>query len=61
MATTTTGKDLGDNKGYYNNRFCSVTLHSLLTTACRQFKWINPSNVDYSTISDKRNAPNYRD
>ena len=27
----------------------------------RQFKWFNPRGVDYSTISDKRGAPNYRD
>ena len=27
----------------------------------RQFKWFNPRGTDYSTISDKRQAPNYRD
>ena len=42
----TTGVRSPRLKGYYNNR---------------QFKWFNPSNIDYSTISDKRNAPNYRD
>ena len=28
---------------------------------CRQFKWFNPRGVDYNSISDKRQAPNYRD
>eukprot|EP00090_Calanus_glacialis_P030293 TRINITY_DN4882_c0_g1_i1.p1 TRINITY_DN4882_c0_g1~~TRINITY_DN4882_c0_g1_i1.p1 ORF type:complete len:117 (+),score=39.02 TRINITY_DN4882_c0_g1_i1:47-397(+) len=42
----TKAKDMGDHMGYYNNR---------------QFKWFNPKGVDYSTISDKRQAPNYRD
>jgi hypothetical protein len=42
----TKAKDMGDHMGYYNNR---------------QFKWFNPKGVDYSTISDKRNAPNYRE
>merc|ERR1712071_85854 len=42
----TKAKDIGDHMGYYNNR---------------QFKWFNPRGVDYSTISDKRNAPNYRE
>ena len=27
----------------------------------RQFKWFNPRGVDYSSISDKRQAPNYKD
>ena len=27
----------------------------------RQFKWLNPRGVDYSNLSDKRGAPNYRD
>ena len=27
----------------------------------RQFKWFNPRGVDYSNISDKRGAPNYKD
>jgi len=42
----TKAKDMGDHMGYYNNK---------------QFKWFNPAQVDYSTISDKRGAPNYRD
>merc|ERR1712142_77741 len=41
----TKAKDLGDHMGYYENR---------------QFKWFNPKGVDYSNISDKRSAPNYR-
>ena len=57
----TKAKDLGDHMGYYNNRSCPIILQPHLTTTCRQFKWFNPSNLDYSTISDKRNAPNYRD
>jgi len=39
-------KDMGDHMGYYNNR---------------QFKWFNPAGIDYKTISDKRQAPNYRE
>jgi len=39
-------KDMGDHMGYYTNK---------------QFKFFNPNNVDYSTISDKRQAPVYRD
>ena len=42
----TKAKDMGDHMGYYENK---------------QFKWFNPRNVDYKTISDKRGAPNYRD
>jgi len=39
-------KDLGDHMNYYNNK---------------QFKWFNPCGLDYSTLSDKRQAPNYRE
>eukprot|EP00092_Neocalanus_flemingeri_P019382 GFUD01020996.1.p1 GENE.GFUD01020996.1~~GFUD01020996.1.p1 ORF type:complete len:136 (+),score=31.62 GFUD01020996.1:63-410(+) len=39
-------KDMGDHMGYYNNK---------------QFKFFNPAGTDYSTISDKRQAPNYRE
>jgi len=39
-------KDMGDHMGYYTNK---------------QFKFFNPANIDYSTISDKRQAPNYRE
>merc|ERR1712126_37319 len=42
----TKAKDLGDHMGYYENR---------------QFKWFNPKGVDYSSLSDKRSAPNYRE
>merc|ERR1719159_1679510 len=42
----TKAKDLGDHMGYYENR---------------QFKWFNPKGVDYSNLSDKRSAPNYRE
>jgi len=42
----TKAKDMGDHMGYYNNK---------------QFKWFNPANVDYSNLSDKRDAPNYRE
>jgi len=42
----TKAKDLGDHMNYYNNK---------------QFKWFNPNGVDYSNISDKRGAPNYRE
>jgi len=42
----TKAKDMGDHMGYYENR---------------QFKWFNPRGTDYSTLSDKRNAPNYRE
>jgi len=42
----TKNKDIGDHMGYYTNR---------------QFKWFNPKGLDYSTISDKRGAPNYKD
>merc|ERR1711913_199884 len=38
-------KDSGKLFSYYENR---------------QFKWFNPRGVDYSTISDKGGAPNYR-
>jgi len=39
-------KNPEDTYGYYTNR---------------QFKWFNPRGVDYSTLSDKRGAPNYKD
>jgi len=39
-------RDVEDTYGYYTNR---------------QFKWFNPRGVDYSNISDKRQAPNYKD
>eukprot|EP00090_Calanus_glacialis_P047144 TRINITY_DN95_c0_g1_i1.p2 TRINITY_DN95_c0_g1~~TRINITY_DN95_c0_g1_i1.p2 ORF type:complete len:117 (+),score=44.53 TRINITY_DN95_c0_g1_i1:53-403(+) len=39
-------KDMGDHMGYYENR---------------QFKWFNPKGADYASLSDKRNAPNYRE
>ena len=59
---------MGDHMGYYNNRSiasCSLSITLVLAVIVifsfsRQFKWFNPSNIDYSTISDKRNAPNYR-
>jgi len=40
----TKAKDLGDHMEYYANR---------------QFKWFNPTGVDYSHLSDVR--PKYRD
>merc|ERR1712024_182031 len=52
LATKTTdvnwtkAKDLGDHMGYYK---------------ARQFQWFNPKGVDYSNLSDKRSAPNYRE
>jgi len=39
-------KDMGDHMGYYENK---------------QFKWFNPGGHDYSKLSDKRGAPNYRE
>eukprot|EP00092_Neocalanus_flemingeri_P019381 GFUD01020995.1.p1 GENE.GFUD01020995.1~~GFUD01020995.1.p1 ORF type:complete len:137 (+),score=30.61 GFUD01020995.1:63-413(+) len=39
-------KDIGDHMGYYNNK---------------QFKMFNPSGADYSTMSDKRQEPKYRE
>ena len=33
----------------------------VLMSNSRQFKWFNPRGVDYSNISDKRQAPNYKD
>jgi len=42
----TKAKDLGDHMDYYSNK---------------QFKWFNPIGADYSTLSDKRNAPKYRE
>jgi len=41
-----TKKTMEDQVGYYENR---------------QFKWFNPRGVDYSNISDQRNAPKYMD
>jgi len=51
LASKTTDINWSKNKmedqyGYYTNR---------------QFKWFNPRGVDYSSISDKRGAPNYKD
>ena len=38
-------KDTAELHKYYENR---------------QFKWFNPRGVDYSTLSDKRGAPDYK-
>ena len=36
----------------------TAQLHSYYEN--RQFKWFNPRGIDYSNLSDKRGAPDYR-
>ena len=59
-ATTWTTTRTGESLVYGSSHHSYPSCYLNLPPESRQFKWFNPSNVDYSTISDKRGAPNYR-